>query len=142
MPITIRLQPGALAKATEEELRREGTPIILSLSSYDVPKSMKIDREPSGRLHIQFEYLDEESAVDNAVDDELTVQLGKHSGKVLGFLVSGRIRKPREVTVRIVSGVDRELARPRMKDNQRMNYQLIRRVVSTTMENALANTAL
>lgn len=71
--------------------------------------------------------------MDRPVDEELTVQLGKHSGKVLGFTVSLHVTRPREIIVRLVQAVDHELASAR-RDNQRLNYELIKRVVRSHVE--------
>jgi hypothetical protein len=139
--LTIQLSPEELTKESRE-LARHGVPVVLSLSTYDIPRSLTVDRDPStGRWLIRFDYPDQEPHIDHSVDDELTVQLGRHSGKVLGFTVSAQITKPREITVRIVQGVDSELARSRLRDNQRLNYELIRRVVSSRVEPLLEQAA-
>lgn len=141
MPLTIELRPEQFVGETRE-MAQSGVPVLLSLSVYDIPRSLTADWDsPTGWLHIRFDYVDQEPPVDHPVDEELKVQLGKHSGKVLGFLVSPQLKKPREITVRIVQGVDQELLRAQ-RDNQRLNYQLIKRVVSSpVMEHLLEEAA-
>lgn len=131
--ITIHLSSEEMLKETRK-VATSGVPVVLSLSTYDIPRSLAVGRDPSTRRwQIRFDYPDQEPPVDHLVDEELTVQVGKHSGKVLGFTVSAQITKPREITVRIVQGVDHELARAQ-RDNQRLNYELIKRVVNTRVE--------
>ena len=61
-----------------------------------------------------------------------------NSRKVLGFTVSGG-REPKEVTVRVVQGVDAQI-RLAQRDNQRMNYRVIRRVMADRLVPLLAGT--
>lgn len=140
MATTIELKPEQLGKESRE-LAQGGVPVVLSLSAYDIPRSLTADWDKATSwLHIRFDYLDQESPVNRPVDEELIVQVGKHSGKVLGFLVSPHLKKPKEITIRIVQGVEQELARAQ-RDNQRLNCQLIRNVVSDNMEHLLEDAA-
>ena len=131
---TIRLRPEALARHMRKTMHGN-EPVVLSLSAYDVPMSMTMDKSEGG-YELRFEYADHEPAIDHVVDNDLTVQLGKHSGKVLGFYVRPT-KTPKDIKVRIVEGVEQELAGT-LRDNQRLNYQLVKEVVSTEMDELIA----
>lgn len=119
------------ADSTSEWSQRDGAQVILSLSANDVPRAVSAVAEPGKSLRISFHYLDHEESLAREVGNDLTVLLGKHSGKVLGFIVRGRALWPENVKVRIVEGVEKELERTATKPNQRMNYQVIRNVVDS-----------
>lgn len=132
---TIRLNPEDMKEA-QAAFARGDVPVILSLSAYDIPHSVTIGTEPSS-LRITFNYIDQEPAEDRVVDDGLIVSIGKNSGKVLGFIVKPDAQRPREITVRMVHGVDEQIRRA-TRPNQRMNYELIKRIVQERLEQALA----
>ena len=133
---TIRLTPEDVTSEQEPSMAHGDIPVILSLSVYDIPSSLTVAPE-KGLLRITFNYVDNEESVSRYVDDDLTVLVGKSSGKVLGFVVKPNTRQPREIIVRIVHGVDEQLQRA-TRPNQRLNYRLIRRVVENTLEPLLA----
>lgn len=130
---TIRLTPEDVMPEQERVLAHGTVPVILSLSAYDIPNSLSVEPQ-GGQLRITFNYVDNEEAVARPADHDLTVLTGKNSGKVLGFVVKPDARKPREITVRIVQGVDDQLRRAALRPNQRLNYRLIRRVVENKLE--------
>jgi len=130
---TIRLTPEDVIPEQEHTLAHGTVPVVLSLSAYDIPKSVSADLQ-GGQLRITFNYVDNEESVARPADHDLTVLVGKNSGKVLGFVVKSDARKPREITVRIVQGVDEQLRRAALRPNQRLNYRLIRRVVESKLE--------
>jgi len=136
---TVELNP--LEFSTESrELAQGDVPVVISLSAYDIPSAVTLKRDPeSGTLRISFDYVDREAAVTHIVDDALTVQLGKSSGKVLGFILKPTAQRPKDITIRIVEGVEKQLARAQ-RDNQRLNYEFIKRVVQNKMESLLAAT--
>jgi hypothetical protein len=108
-------------------------PVILSLSAYDIPRAVKIERVASGMLSITFEYLDQEEPDNRVVDPDLTVIVGKKTEKVLGFMVNPTKTQPSDVSVRIVRGVDEQLRRA-TRENQRMNYRVIKDVVTDRLQ--------
>jgi hypothetical protein len=137
--LTIRLTPEDVMPEPEAAMAHGDVPVILSLSAYDTPSSLNVENPGGGILRISFDYVDREARVARPVDDDLTVFVGKNSGKVLGFEVRRNARKPREIAVRIVEGVDAQL-RSTTRPNQRLNYKLIKRVVSSKLEPLLAGT--
>jgi hypothetical protein len=130
---TIRLTPEDVMPEQEHALAHGTVPVILSLSAYDIPNSLSVEPQ-GGQLRITFNYVDQEEAIARSADHDLTVLVGKNSGKVLGFVVRPDARKAREITVRIVQGVDEQLRRAALRPNQRLNYRLIRRVVENKLE--------
>jgi hypothetical protein len=132
---TVRLNPDDLKPEAEETVEGK-IPVVLSLCAYDIPHSVSVRREePHGPIEIRFEYPDKEEDDIRRVDNSLAVILGKHSGKVLGFTVTGL--RPKDITVRVVQGVDAQI-RQATRDNQRLNYKVIRRVVTDKLEPLLA----
>ena len=133
---TVRLNPHDLMPESEQTEQVDNkTPVVLSLSAYDLPQAVTVKRE-EGRIEIRFQYPDNEQDDVVIVGSDLSVILGKNSRKVLGFTVSGG-REPKEVTVRVVQGVDAQI-RLAQRDNQRMNYRVIRRVMADRLEPLLA----
>jgi hypothetical protein len=130
---TIRLTPEDVMPEQERVFAHGNVPVVLSLSAYDIPKSLSVEPQ-GGELRITFNYVDHEEAIARRADHDLTVLVGKNSGKVLGFVVKPDARQPREITVRIVQGVDEQLRRVALRPNQRLNYRLIRRVVENKLE--------
>ena len=136
---TIHLNPEELtAESRSDAMAHGNVPVVLSLSSFDVPRAINVERNDPTLLRITFQYVDYEARVDRSVGPDLIVWLGKDSGKVLGFELK-RVphQKPRDVIVRIVHGVDEQLRRA-TRDNQRLNYALIKRVLERRVEPALA----
>jgi hypothetical protein len=131
--ITVTLTPQELL-SNSLTMARGQIPVILSLSAYDVPSSFTV-RPHGDRVQITFNYVDHEESVDHVVDQDLTVRLGRNSGKVLAFLVKPK-HEPQEIIVRIVEGVDQQIQRA-TRPNQRLNYELIKRLVSNRLEPAL-----
>jgi len=125
---TIQLDPHDLFAEAERTFTR-GVPVILSLSAFDVPRSVSVERDSARHtLRLTFQYVDNEEAVAETVNPDLIVWLGKNSKKVLALEVKGA--PALDIQVRIVHGVDEQLRRA-TKDNQRLNYKLIRNVVSS-----------
>lgn len=134
---TLRLLPEDLVEA-EASYARGSVPVILSLSAFDIPHSISVDRKDDA-ISITFQYLGHEEPVKRDAGPGLSVIVGKNSGKVLGFVAKRTSQQPRDITVRIVRGVEEELKRA-TRPNQRMNYKLIDRVVRTKLEPLLAGT--
>ena len=129
---TLRLDPVELSLVRKAKVHGDAV-VSLSPSGYDVPRSVSVLRDPSGNLLITFDYVDQEKPDKRQVDDASVILVGEHSGKVLGFVMRDA---PEDITQRIVTSVDWQLARA-SKDNQRLNYQLIRNVVLTKLGSLL-----
>lgn len=106
-----------------------GVPVRLSLSTFDVPRSVTIDDVAGGGLLIRFQYIDNEQATEHKTDESLTTLVGKNSGKVLGFILGLTAIPAQQIPQRLAYVVDRELANA-TKDNQKLNYSLIRALVT------------
>ena len=112
--------------------------LVVSPSPYDVPQFLTATLdEQTHTLLIAFGYPDEEDVSEQSVDSSLTVLKGKNSGKLLGFLIKGAPHAASEVTVRLVAGVEKQLEQA-TRDNQRLNYQIIKKVVSNRLGDVLA----
>jgi hypothetical protein len=124
---TIQLDPHDVDAVGETMMTTAGVPVILSLSAFDVPRSVSVERDEARHvLRLTFQYIDHEEPVSEVVSPDLTVSLGKNSKKVLALEVKGG--SAYEIRVRIVEGVEAQLRRAK-KDNQRLNYKAIWNVV-------------
>ena len=126
---TIQLDPRDVVAESQTTLTTGGVPVILSLSPFDVPRSVTVDRDAS-RLRLTFQYVDNEEPVIETVRPDFIVSLGKNSRKVLAVEIKGTAGSAWDIRVRIVEGVDAQLRRA-TKDNQRLNYRAIRNVVQS-----------
>lgn len=131
---TVFLDPREVMPGIEES----NVHVTVSLSAYDVPKAMTVEKdEREGLIRIKFQYMDEEKAKERQVDDRLTVLLGEKSGKVLGFVLKPDRDLPRQISIRISQGADHEISRAKKK-NQELNYRLIKKVIDQQLEPLLA----
>src|SRR5437867_12791960 len=102
---TIQLDPRDLVAEAEHAVTRGGVPVILSLSAFDVPRSVSVERDSARHtLRLTFQYVDNEQAVAETVNPDLIVWLGQNSGKVLALEV--KEAPAWDIRVRIVHGVD------------------------------------
>jgi len=106
-----------------------GVPVRLSLSALDVPRSLTITRERGNLLRIQFKYVDDEQATEHRADESLVTFVGKNSGKVLGILFGISFATAQQALQRVSKELDRELEGA-TKDNQRLNYKLIKKLLT------------
>lgn len=105
--------------------------IELSLSPYDLPREVegKLDKS-TGVFHILFRYLDQEPAVARQIDDEITINVGKNSGKILGFEVQVRKGGIRQIELQTTRAVENEI--PRLQRvNQKANFEVVRSVLES-----------
>jgi hypothetical protein len=133
MEILIRLTSDDMREA--EGAVAKGSVVIRSLSAYDVPQTFTVDHV-AGALSIRFDYIDEELSESRVLDDSLTMLVGRKSGKVLGFLVRPDVGTGRSTSDRIVEGIEQQLPRV-SRPNQRMNYELIKRIVRKRLDSVL-----
>jgi hypothetical protein len=133
---TIQLDPRDVVAESETAMTTGGVPVILSLSAFDVPRSVRVERGPSQHaFRLTFQYVDNEEAVVETVNPDLIVSLGKNSKKVLALEVKGQ--SAWDIRLRIVEGVGEQLLRA-TRDNQRLNYKAIQNVIrSKKLESSL-----
>jgi hypothetical protein len=135
---TIQLDPNELAAESERATTLGGIPIRVSASAFDVPRSIMVERDVVRHLlKIVFQYIDQEPSVESTVGPDLVVRLGQNSKKVLAFEMKGTPERARDITFRVVDGVEAQLKNA-TKDNQRLNYRMIRSVIQNKLEALLA----
>jgi hypothetical protein len=126
---TIQLDSRDVAAEPQTTLTTGGVPVVLSLSAFDIPHSVRVERDAAhDSFRLTFQYVDNEESTSQVVDPNLTVALGKNSKKVISLEVKGR--SARDIRVRIVEGVDAQLLRA-TKTNQKLNYQIIKKVIQS-----------
>jgi hypothetical protein len=127
-----------LAKSVRNILAHGKTPVGVSLSGYDVPQSLTVARdEQAGAIRITFGYVDQEEAIELKAHEGLTVLIGKNSRKLLGFIVRRPTQFPGEIQIQLDQTVDEQI-RKATKDHERMNYEVIKKVLSTELTPLLA----
>jgi len=121
--VTIRAEEYATEK------QQIGKKLLIELSPYDIPSEVKgeLDKE-SGIFHVYFLYPDKEDSISRDLNEKLSIKVGKHSGKILGFEVKAAKYDINELALTIVSAVDQQIETLE-KFNQKENYKLIRSVV-------------
>ena len=135
----LQLTAEDVALAPMETTVRGDVPIVISLSAYDIPTAITIDHdERTGRLKISFQYVTKDEPDERRVDDHLSVIMGARSGKVLGFSVDPKYRA-RDLSVRIVEGVEEQM-KSATRQNQILNYRLIKRIIERRLEPELLKT--
>lgn len=115
--------------------RSRGVVLYMSPSTYDVPQSVTIAAD-RGEVVLAFQYLDREEEHELHIDEKLIFHVGRNSGKVLRILAKNT-DGPREAAAHIVSGIDAQLDYLR-RDNQKMNYAIIRDLLTHQLQPALA----
>ena len=120
----------------------EGVKISLRLSPYDVPREVKGEcDDKTGIFTIKFAYLDEEEALPKPLTDKVTMNVGRYSGKILGFQIhTAKYLNLQEISLELEDEIQ-EIAKSvnKMSDkrpyNQRENY----RVVGAVLQNNLSS---
>ena len=115
-----------------------GVEISISLSVFDIPKSLTVntDEEP-GKMRIAFNYIDNEKAIEQKGNDKISFFVGENSGKLMGFLINYGDQSPKRIAIEINEFVDNEITNLK-RENQRLNYGLIKELVSSEVEPLLA----
>ncbi len=117
------------------------------LSTFDIPRdaTADIDKE-AGLLTFRFRYVDDEPAgPSQRIDDDISIDVGKNSGKLLALRINAKRYQAGELLVtfhRAIDAMGPALTRMRnLKAHQRENYQLVNAVIHTNrkkVENAIA----
>lgn len=115
--------------------------LLLQLSVYDVPRLLTSDfDEKTGVLKIEFQYLDQEPARTEDLQNHLSLRVGKESGKIIGIDVPVEKFRIEEVLIGISHRLrDRADALPRQ--NQRSNYEFVSSVLDANKQ-SLAEAAI
>jgi hypothetical protein len=112
--------------------------MVVSSSAYDVPRYVDVKVSDSeNRLWITFGYIDSEEAERRDLDPNFTVLVGVNSGKLLGLEARNLSRSTGEVVISLVKAVDQQLEHA-TRDNQKLNYGMIRNVVKDRVAPLLA----
>ena len=136
---TLKLDLGNLKKDVVSTFTRGDSNVLVSLSSYDVPQSLTFRPQHQGLIQVRFDYPDQEQDDAKKLNECVTLILGKNSGKVLGFdLHTTPSYRAHDLALQVMRGVEEEEKRPGLRDNQRLNYRLIGRVVGENLEPLLA----
>lgn len=77
--------------------------INLSISPYDAPDAIRGYIAPSGKLRIEFRYIDgaEAPGKQHALNEHIVVEEGKHSGRVIAIEADAKSLNVSNVQVRI-----------------------------------------
>jgi hypothetical protein len=125
MATVVNLRSSELA---EESAVQGPSGTRLSLSPYDVPRSLMIDIDPkTHELRMRFNYTDSELEFENRIDD-VRAHLGRHSGKVLGLWTTIVNQTPGTIRMNIAQALHSWAARAH-RDNERMNYVLVEHIL-------------
>ena len=107
--------------------------LFVSLSAYDVPRSLSAEMDKATKtLRVVFHYLDNEDDDKKKIDDNLTFVVGKHSGKLLAIELRNVAHPIPDITLQFSKGVAQQLERA-TRDNQRLNYRLIEKVLDRNL---------
>lgn len=135
---TVRLKLKGLLKEPVITIAHGKVHVALSPSTFDVPVALTAELDKQARtLHVTLSYVDDEKADERQVDDFLALLVGKKSGKLIGFRLKSVGQEPQDIKLRIIKGVEQQMGRA-TRDNQRLNYNLVKDVVSSELEPLLA----
>ncbi len=82
-------------------------------------------------MKLTFHYIDNEKAIERKRNDTTSIFVGENSGKLMGFLIKYGKKNPKKIAIEINEVVDKEI--PNLKrENQRLNYGLIKELVSSS----------
>jgi hypothetical protein len=104
------------------------------LSTFDIPQNATadIDKE-AGLLTFRFRYVDAEAAgPSQRLSDDISIDVGKRSGKLLAVRINVKRYPAGEVRVRFaIDEMDRLLLNTirNLKTHQRENYELVKAVI-------------
>ena len=112
--------------------------VSISLSVFDIPTSLTVKTdEERGKMEIAFNYIDNEKAIERKRNDTISIFVGENSGKLMGFLINYGDKNPKKIAIEINEVVDNEITNL-TRENQRLNYGLIKELVSSEVEPFLA----
>ena len=121
-----------LLKAQEVRKDTGGAKVSISLSVFDIPKSLTVNTdEEQEKMKLTFRYIDNEKAIERKRNDTTSIFVGEHSGKLMGLLIHYGDKNPRQIPIEIHDFVEKEI--PNLKrENQRLNYGLIKELVCSS----------
>ena len=121
-----------LLKAQEVRKDTGGAKVSISLSVFDIPKSLTVNTDAEQeKMKLTFRYIDNEKAIERKRTDTTSIFVGEHSGKLMGLLIHYGDKNPRRIPMEIHEFVEKEI--PKLKrENQRLNYGLIKELVSSS----------
>jgi len=122
-------------KAEEYVTTTDDDGIKLSLSPYDVPREIKpAYNNATGILSIDFIYIDEEKPhpQTQGILDSVTMRVGQHSGKILGFDID--TRRYRNLTEICFEISHIAATTPGLKFNQRENYRVVGSILNANKD--------
>lgn len=119
------------------------------LSTFDIPldATADIDKD-AGLLTFRFRYVDDELAgASQRLSDDISIDVGKNSGKLLAVRINVKRYPAGELRVKFQNAIDemdRALVKTirNLKAHQRENYQLVKSVINENrhnVENAIAD---
>ena len=114
----------------------------IQLSYFDMPQEVegKLDKT-KGIFHITFHYPDKEEGRLKPLSSGVQMNVGKHSGKILGFEVEIKKSDIREVSLRIPQMVH-DASSKITKINQKKNYSIVQKVLNEFKEPLYSELAL
>ena len=133
-----------------DALKRDQVSVVgVQLSTFDVPTNATADLdETSGLVTFRFKYIDDEPAgPSQRLSDDISIDVGKNSGKLLAVRVNFKRYKAGTMRVsfhKAIDEMDRAFAktiREQRVFHRRKNYELVRSVIDenrTSVESALA----
>jgi len=112
--------------------------MVISSSAYDVPKFMDVQvNRVTHTLRLDFGYLDQEASRPQRLDEDFTVYIGVNSGKLLAMEARNLSKNSGEIVVGLTNSVERQLEHA-TRDNQKINYAMIKDVVQNQLRNRLS----
>ena len=121
-----------LLEAQEVKKNINGVKISISLSVFDIPKSLTVNTdEEQEKMKLTFHYIDNEKAIEQKRNDTTSIFVGENSGKLMGLLINYGDKNPQRIPIEINEFVEKEI--PNLKrENQRLNYGLIKELVASS----------
>lgn len=130
---TYPLDPAELATGGESVMAHGDIRVALSLSAYDVPRTVTVSRDQQGSWRIGFEYIDNEGGDGRRIGNDVDLYVGRKSGKILA--IETKFHAPpasNQVPTLIADALRSEVPKVQ-RDNQRLNYRLVERIVETLL---------
>lgn len=147
----IRIDPSLSSEAIAPE--QEGVQINLIMSPFDVPRFMRGSFDAaSRRFIIEFKYIGEEPIKRQESDKNITLRVGKHSGRLYGIEVNVEELGVNAVQLRvhipkvIDNAIDKQIQRLEMSErpqrlNRRANFEVAKRALSEAKDEVFAGIA-
>ena len=131
-----------------DALQNKDKRIGFHLSTFDIPRDATAEIDKSaGLVTFSFRYVDDEQAgPSQKLSDDISIDVGKNSGKLLALRINCKRYPAGQVEVRFhkaLTEIDQAFKQTakNLKAHQRENYELVRSVIDENrpdVENALA----